>query len=75
MIEKKIFLGNIDAINRFMSIIEEKPYDVELVGETGAVNAKSLMCILLLDLTKPVTLRAYCDKDVLLMRDIEQFTD
>lgn len=74
MIEKKIFLGSVDSINRFLTIAEDKPYDIELTGGKKTVNGKSLMCILLLDLTKPVILRAHCDKDPRFMRDIEQFT-
>lgn len=74
MIEKKIFLGNIDYINRFLNIVEEKPYDIELTGGGKTVKGKTLMSILLLDLTKPVIMRAYCDKDVMLLRDIEEFT-
>ncbi len=74
MIEKKIFLGNVDSINRFLAIVEDKPYDIELTGGKKTVNGKSLMCILLLDLTKPVIMHAYCDKDPRFMRDIEQFT-
>ena len=74
MIEKKIFLGSVDSINRFLTIVEDKPYDIELTGGKKTVNGKSLMCILLLDLTKPVILHAHCDKDPRFMRDIEQFT-
>ena len=73
MIEKKIFLGNIDYINRFLNVVEDKPYDIELTSGGKTVKGKTLMSILLLDLTKPVTMRAYCDKDVMLLRDIEEF--
>lgn len=73
MLEKKIFLGNVDSINRFLTIVEDKPYEIELTGGKKTVNGKSLMCILLLDLTKPLIMRAHCEKDPRFMRDIEQF--
>ena len=58
MITAQVILNNIESVNRFVAIMSEKPYDVDLGSGKYLVNAKSMMGVLSLDLTKPVTVNA-----------------
>lgn len=60
---EKLLLNNIDGVNRFVHKMAEKDFDVDLVSGKYLVNAKSMMGVLSLDLTQPVTVNAYTDDD------------
>ena len=66
MITEKLLLNNIDGVNRFVHKMTEKDFDVDLVSGKYLVNAKSMMGVLSLDLTQPVTVNAYTDDDAFL---------
>ena len=66
MITVQVLLNNIDSVNRFVAKVGEKDYDVDLASGKYLVNAKSIMGVLSLDLTKPVTVQAETDDESLL---------
>ena len=66
MITKTILLNNIENVNRFVSKMAEKDYEVDLSLGKYLVNAKSIMGVLSLDLTQPVTVKADTDDETLL---------
>ncbi len=66
MITEKLLLNNIDGVNRFVHKMTEKDFDVDLVSGKYLVNAKSMMGVLSLDLTQPVTVNAYTNDDAFL---------
>ena len=66
MITVQVLLNNIDSVNRFVAKVGEKDYDVDLASGKYLVNAKSMMGVLSLDLTKPVTVQAETDDESLL---------
>lgn len=57
MFEKKIKLDDLQKVNAFVAITGEKDYDIDLISGKYLVNAKSIMGIFSLDLTKPLTVR------------------
>ncbi|MCI5910045.1 MAG: HPr family phosphocarrier protein [Oscillospiraceae bacterium] len=61
MSETKIFLKEIDDVKEFVKIVMLVKYDVDLVSGRYAVDAKSIMGIFSLDLSKPITLHAHTD--------------
>ncbi|MBE6729378.1 MAG: HPr family phosphocarrier protein [Ruminococcaceae bacterium] len=63
MIVKEVLLNNIDSVNRFVSKMAEKDFDIDLVLGKYLVNAKSIMGVLSLDLTQPVTVKAHTDNE------------
>ena len=71
MITEKLLLNNIDGVNRFVHKMTEKDFDVDLVSGKYLVNAKSMMGVLSLDLTQPVTVNAYTDDDAFLEENKE----
>lgn len=75
MIEKKIFFKTLDDVKKFVSVVSTKPYDIELLSGKYVVNAKSVMGVLSLDLTSPVTMIANTDTDDSLLKEIEAFSE
>ena len=75
MIEKKIFLKTLDDVKNFVGIMATKPYDVELLSGKYVVNAKSVMGVLSLDLTFPLTMVANTETDTAILEEIEVYTN
>lgn len=75
MIEKKIFFKTLDDVKKFVSVVSTKPYDIELLSGKYVVNAKSVMGVLSLDLTSPITMIANTDNDDSLLKEIEAFSE
>ncbi len=68
MVEERIMFSSIDDVKNFAAIANTKPYDVDITSGKYLINAKSIMGIFSLDLTRPLNVVAYCD-------DNEQFLD
>lgn len=73
MLEKTIILKDFEAVKKFVDIANEKPYDIELLSGKYVVNAKSIMGVFSLDLTKPIVMVAHADSHAELLRSIAQF--
>ena len=54
MIKKNVMLNTIDAVKNFVNIVMRYPFDVDLISGRYSVDAKSIMGIFSLDLSKPV---------------------
>lgn len=57
----KIMLGAINDVKEFVNSVAMCDYDVDLVSGRYAVDAKSIMGIFSLDLSKPIELQAHTD--------------
>ena len=73
MLEKTIMLSQFDDVKRFVDIAASKDYDIELLSGKYIVNAKSIMGVFSLDLTKPITVRAHCETSGELLKQISPF--
>ena len=73
MLEKKLLLDHYDKVKKFVEIACSKDYDIELLSGKYVVNAKSIMGVFSLDLTRPVTMVAHCDMVADIMRQIKPF--
>ena len=73
MLEKTIILKNFEAVKNFVDIANQKPYDIELVSGKYVVNAKSIMGVFSLDLTKPLVMVAHTDAHAELLKSTAQF--
>ena len=56
-----------------MDIANEKPYDIELLSGKYIVNAKSIMGIFSLDLSKPIKVQVHADDASEFMAGIDSF--
>ena len=59
----QIKLNTINEVKEFVNIVLQCPYDVDLVSGRYTIDAKSIMGIFSLDLTRPIDLEADIDSD------------
>lgn len=60
---KEIVLSQIESVHAFVNFAMTRDYDMEVSSGRYTVDAKSIMGIFSLDLTKPMTLTAHCEAD------------
>lgn len=73
MLEKTIMLNNVESVKKFSNIAASKNYNIYLESGKYVVNAKSIMGIFSLDLTKPIKMKADCELVAELSKQIEPF--
>ena len=69
-----IKLSYAEEVKTFVNTVNRYPYDVDLRAGRHVVDAKSILGIFSLDLSKPITLDIYSDACDDLISDIQQFT-
>ena len=60
----RITLNTINDVKEFVSAVSKCEFDVDLVSGRYVVDAKSIMGIFSLDLSKPIDLNIHADGDV-----------
>ena len=68
-----IMLATINDVKNFVSEVSMCDYDVDLLSGRYAVDAKSIMGIFSLDLSKPIELDAHTDDADKFLKDIDKF--
>lgn len=68
-----VLLGTIDDVKDFVSIVSKHDFDVDLVSGRYAVDAKSIMGIFSLDLSKPIRVDVHSDDAAELVNAIKKF--
>lgn len=71
--EKYIKFNTIDDVKDFVAITSSKEYSITIETKNTVVDAKSVMCILGLDLTKPVKVKADCQYEGELLHQLKPF--
>ena len=61
MAERVLLLNDIDLVRKFVGEAMLQKFDIELSSGKYTVDAKSIMGIFSLDLTKPVKMTAHCE--------------
>ena len=59
-----ISLNSIDKVKTFVNLINRFDYDFDLVSGRYVIDAKSIMGIFSLDLSKSIALNIYADDDI-----------
>lgn len=60
----KISLNSIDKVKAFVNDITKFDYDFDLVSGRYVIDAKSIMGIFSLDLSKPINLNIHADENM-----------
>lgn len=68
-----IQLSTISDAKKFVSIVSRYDYDIDLISGRYVVDAKSIMGIFSMDISKPITMVAQTDNADALMEDISEF--
>lgn len=62
-----------ESVKEFVNIVTHYPFDVDMHSGRYIVDAKSLLGIFSLDLTKPIACEIYSDNCAELLKDIAKF--
>ena len=73
MNKAKVMLGTINDVKNFVTVVTQCDYDVDLISGRYAVDAKSIMGIFSLDLSKPIELEAHTDDASAFFAQIKEF--
>ena len=68
-----ISLTQVNQVKQFVNLVERAPYDVDVVSGRYTVNAKSMLGIYSLDLSKQIQVLIYSDDCEELKRDLAEF--
>lgn len=73
MINTKIFLKTINDVNDFVNTVKNFSFDIDLLSGRYVVDAKSIMGIFSLDLSKPINVEIHCDSCDDLLTKIKKY--
>ncbi len=73
MVNYKISLAAINDVKEFVNMVMKYDFDVDLVSGRYAVDAKSIMGIFSLDLSKPIELKIHTDEPGNFTKEIEKY--
>ena len=68
-----IKLSLVENVNRFVNIVTRYPFEMDLRAGRHVVDAKSILGIFSLDLSKPIALEIYADECDELIGEIKPF--
>ncbi|MCI8502117.1 MAG: HPr family phosphocarrier protein [Oscillospiraceae bacterium] len=68
-----VMLATINDVKTFVNIVTKYDFDVDLVSGRYAIDAKSIMGIFSLDLSKPIKLEAHTDNADAFLGEIKSF--
>ncbi len=73
MTKTTVSLQAINDVKEFVNIVMKYDFDIDLVSGRYAVDAKSIMGIFSLDLSKPIELNAHTDDADKFFKEIDKF--
>ena len=73
MLEKKIRFNVVDDITEFVRAAEKCEYEVAVISNTASLDAKSIIGVMSMDLTKELTVQ-YRQEDTEIETVLEKFT-
>ena len=68
-----LFLSSINDVKDFVNIVSKYDFDVDLTSGRYAVDAKSIMGIFSLDLSKPIKVEVHTDDCDKFMEELDKF--
>lgn len=68
-----IMLSSIEAVKKFVTLTNKYDFPINLTTEKYKIDAKSIMGVFSLDLSKPVTIQVENDDADEFMKEVEQF--
>jgi len=71
----RISLDSIDKVKAFVNVINKYDYDFDLVSGRYVIDAKSIMGIFSLDLSRPIDLNIHAEEDALeaIEKDLSEY--
>ena len=73
MKEIKILLSSINDVKKFVNIVSKYDFDVDLISDRYVVDAKSIMGIFSLDLSKAIKVEIHSDECEAFLGELKEF--
>lgn len=73
MVEFKVKITTIDDVKKFVNTVTKYDFDVDLISGRYAIDAKSIMGIFSIDLSKELVLKAHTDNADLVKADLANY--
>ncbi|MBQ3037872.1 MAG: HPr family phosphocarrier protein [Clostridia bacterium] len=73
MQEFNIMLNSINDVKEFVNVVSKYEFDIDLTSGRYVVDAKSIMGIFSLNLSKPIKVEAHCEADNAFMEEVKRF--
>lgn len=73
MVSVNIMLNTINDVKNFVNTVSKYDFEVDLTSGRYVIDAKSIMGIFSLDLSKPIKLDARCEKDSKFLEEIKSY--
>ena len=70
-----IRLSLVENVNKFVNVVSRYPFEMDLRAGRHVVDAKSILGIFSLDLSRPITMEIYSDDCDALLEEIKPFMD
>ena len=70
-----IRLSLVENVNKFVNVVSRYPFEVDLRAGRHVVDAKSILGIFSLDLSRPIALDIYSDDCDTLLEEIKPFME
>ena len=70
-----IRLSLVENVNKFVNVVSRYPFEMDLRAGRHVMDAKSILGIFSLDLSRPITLDIYSDDCDQLIEDIKPFVE
>ena len=74
MVTVKVALSSINDVKNFVNIVSKYDFDIDLISDRYVVDAKSIMGIFSLDLTKTITVEAHADEATAFVDELKPYT-
>ena len=68
-------LSLVENVNKFVNIVSHYPFEMDLRAGRHVVDAKSILGIFSLDLSRPITLEIYSENCDDLLKEIQPFLE
>ena len=69
----KITLNSIKDVQNFVNLVNKYDFDIDLISDRYVIDAKSIMGIYSLDLTKPITVHAHTEENDEFLAELAPF--
>ena len=73
MIRKTVLINTMDKVRDFNNIASKYDYDIDMINGRYIVDAKSIMGLFSIDLTKPIEMNVYSDKPDAFLKEIHLY--
>lgn len=68
-----ILLESINDVKEFVSIVSRYEFDIDLISGRYIVDAKSIMGIFSLNLSKPIRVEAHCESNDAFIAEMQKY--